>query len=334
MRWIAPLIVGLLAALGPTAAAKGQATPPTSNPGQAPGPRAGAAAGQTPPAPAIPGPARDATYDPSVQRASAPGPAPAPAQDQDPAAEQSPSDPELDAVLGRWEQTSGKIETLYATFEQVDEMTIVGDRKVYKGAAYLRRPNLVVLQLEKQTGDEGEEKFVFDRRILANGGEVVEFDGALRQITIFPLPKDAQQRALEEGPLPFLFRMNIEDFKRRYRANLMPPNQEGTHRIAIYPKIAADRDAFSVAVLILDAKTLQPKSIHTLAPNGKDKQNYYIKELKANVAIKPELFVWDSAKAQQAQNDGWRIVRNPDQPGVQPPPDAIGRPDALEPIPR
>ncbi|WP_169977696.1 TIGR03009 domain-containing protein [Tautonia rosea] len=332
MRRIAPLIVGLLAAVGPMAEAKGQATP--STPGQAPRPQAGAGVGAgartTPPAPAIPGPSRDATYDPSVQRASAPASAPA----QDSAPDQAPSDPELDAVLGRWEQTSGKIETLYATFEQVDEMTIVGDRKVYKGAAYLRRPNLVVLQLEKQTGDEGDEKFVFDRRILANGGEVVEFDGALRQITIFPLPKDAQQRALEEGPLPFLFRMNIEDFKRRYRANLMPPNQEGTHRIAIYPKIAADRDAFSVAVLILDAKTLQPKSIHTLAPNGKDKQNYYIKELKANVAIKPELFVWDSAKAQQAQKDGWRIVRNPDQPGVQPPPSEIGRQDALEPIPR
>ncbi|QDV38949.1 outer-membrane lipoprotein carrier protein LolA [Tautonia plasticadhaerens] len=334
MRRIAPLFVVALAALGPIAATAGRAQAPD------------------------PAPGRPATYDPAVQRASAPAPAPA-RQGQDPGGPPSPgqapaplagspagaqapqaaapapapaaNDEEFDAILARWEQSSGRIETLYAEFEQVDEMAIVGEKKVYKGRAYLRRPNLVVLQLEKQVKEGGQEQFVFDRRIVANGAEVVEFDGGLRQITIYPLPKDAQQRAMEEGPLPFLFRMNVAEFKKRYRANLMPPTQEGTHRLAIYPLHAIDRDAFSVAVLILDAATLQPRSIHTLAPNGKDKQNYFIKDLRKNVEIPPATFAWDAQRAQKAQQDGWRIVRNPEpqQVGLEP-----GGPQDLTPIPR
>ena len=329
MRRIVPLFVVALAALGPIAETAGRAQAPD------------------------PAPGRPATYDPAVQRASAPSPAqgqaPSPGQAPaplagSPAAAQGPQasapapapapaegDPELDAILARWEQSSGRIETLYAEFEQVDEMTIVGEKKAYKGRAYLRRPNLVVLQLEKQVKEGGQEQFVFDRRIVANGAEVVEFDGGLRQITIYPLPKDAQQRAMEEGPLPFLFRMNVADFKKRYRANLMPPTQEGTHRIAIYPLHAIDRDAFSVAVLILDAASLQPRSIHTLAPNGKDKQNYYIKDLRKNVEIPPATFAWGATQAQKAQQDGWRIVRNPEpqQVGLDP-----GAPQDLTPIQR
>lgn len=356
MRRIAPLIAGALAVLGPIVSASGQATnpPPNPNPGQA---RTQAQAqaqapapvqAQTPtPAPTPNGAAgRDASYDPAVQRASSPqaptqspgqSPSPSPGEAPAPAPARPPADdPELDAVLTRWEQTSGRIETLYATFEQTDEMKIVGETKKYKGVAYLRRPNLVVLNLEQETGDEGQEKFTFKSRILANGDKVIEFDGPTRQITIFPLPKDAQERAMEEGPLPFLFRMNILDFKRRYSASLARPLEEGTHRIVIRPKLAADRDAFSVAVLILDAQTLQPKSIHTQAANGQDVQNYTITALKANVDIKPELFAWDNAKAQQAQKDGWRIVENP-APGAEVVPTSptgeIGRQE-LEPIPR
>ncbi|RUL85291.1 outer-membrane lipoprotein carrier protein LolA [Tautonia sociabilis] len=357
MRRIAPLILGALAVFGPIAGASGQAQAPNRIPAPAPAPARTAASG--------PAPSRSATDDPAVQRAAAPHPAsapaqgspaapipsrPAPAPGQAPAplaGQQAPAadaggnthNAELDTILAQWEQTSGRIETLYAAFEQVDELAVVGEKKTYQGKAYLRRPNLVVLQLEKQVESEGQDsKFVFDRRILANGDEVIEFDGPLRQINIYPLPKDAQQRALEEGPLPFLFRMNVRDFKNRYRASLMPSTQEGTHRIAIYPLHPVDRDAFSVAVLILDARTLQPRSIHTLAPNGKDKQNYYIKELRANVELKPELFAWGADQARKAQQDGWRIIRNPEpqaEPASPPhPPPPGAQPQELTPIPR
>ena len=206
-------------------------------------------------------------------------------------------------------------------------------RRRTRGAPYPKRPNEVVLQLEKKVGNEGEEKFVFDRRILANSKEVVEFDGPLRQINIYPMPKDAEQRHMEEGPLPFLFRMNVAQFKQRYQAMLKPSTQQGTHRLAIYPLQDVDKGAFSVAVLILDARTLQPLSIHTLAPNGKDKQNYYIKDFRANVDLKPEMFAWGPQPGQDAQKTGWRIIENPspDQVGLQQPSGA-GQPQELAPI--
>ena len=285
MRRIAPLFAGAIAAIATTQAAA-QTQNPTA-PTQAPS----AATAQPPAATSQP---RAPAVDPEAQR-------------------------ELDAILGRWEQTSGKIETLYAAFEQVDEQAIMGVKDYYRGSAYLSRPNRVVLQLEKKSGEGDQVQYSFVNRIIATGEEVVDFDGEARQVTIYPMPEDARERALEEGPLPFLFRMNVEAFKARYAATLMD-SQPGTHRIAVYPRHPVDRDAFSVAVLILDAKTLQPRSIHTLASNGKDKQNYYIKDFRGNVSIPPELFNWSDQKAQDAQKDGWRIVENPapDQVGMQP----------------
>ena len=291
MRRIAPLFAGALAAI-----ATNQAPAQTQNPASPP---------QGPPAATSPGVVQAPAADPATQA-------------------------ELDAILGRWEQTSGKIETLYAAFEQVDEQAIMGVKDHYRGVAYLHRPNLVVLQLEKKSVEGDEAKYSFVNRIIATGTEVIDFDGEARQVTIYPMPEDASERALEEGPLPFLFRMNVEAFKARYSATLME-SQPGTHRIAIYPRHQVDRDAFSVAVLILDAQTLQPKSIHTLASNGKDKQNYYIKDFRGNVSIPPETFTWNDQKARDAQKDGWRIVKNPapDQVGMQP----ESQPE-LAPIPR
>lgn len=302
MRRIAGLVGWLLLGVGLAASASAQSTGAVGagGPQGRAGGRPAGSAGQVPP-PAVP--------------AAVPGQGGqlvAPNRHTNSTAAPKPLDPEaqaqIDAILAKWEQASANIKTLYAVFEQVDKLALVGVEKKYNGKAYLQRPNLALLQLDKE--DKEKQTFVFDRRIVSTGREVLEYDAAARQVTVFPLPEDAQQRALEEGPLPFLFNMKVDAFKKRYHAYLKQ-STEKSYRIVIQPLQAIDRDAFHMAVLDLNRERLLPDAIYTLSANGKDQQNYFIKELRINETFDPGLFVWDSTKRKDVTQKGWRVIVNP-----------------------
>jgi TIGR03009 family protein len=247
-----------------------------------------AVSGQAPPQPTSPPQA-------------APRPAPA-----------APIDPKrIDEILAKWEVASKGITSLYAEFEQVDKLVIVGDEKKYKGKAYLQSPNKALLQFEKENPNKPGE-FIFERRILCSGEEVMEFDAAVKQVVIFPLPKDAAARAMEEGPLRFLFGMQAESFKQRYQASLRGENPK-TYRIELLPLTDVDKQAFAKAVLDLNVETLLPDAIYLLSPNGKDRQTYSLKKIQPNATWPGQdaIFAWNLDQERALAKKGWRVIHNP-----------------------
>lgn len=281
-----------------------------------------------------------------------PAPPPIPPQQAVPAQAQAPPqapevDPQaqqrLDAILEQWAKQSAKIEILGVDFEQVETQAIINEKKTYEGRAYLKRPNLAVLDLKRRK-DDG--TAVFERRIQSTGKAVIEWDAEARQITIFPMPEDDRERALEEGPLPFLFRMDVAAFKERYKA-VLKEETDRYYRLGIYPRHPVDREAFFVAALYLDKRTLLPLKISTLAPNMKDSQDYVIKKVMLNdqlAHVSDRTFTWTAETEQWArqQNPPWKIVRNPPPgeaairqvPPAAPAPAQAGRAVEGRPVPR
>ncbi|CAN5739735.1 hypothetical protein BH23PLA1_BH23PLA1_41870 [soil metagenome] len=242
--------------------------------------------------------------------AVSPGNPPPGGPSQVPATVKPPNDPlaeqKLNQILARWEADSAQIGSLFAEFDHVEKLVLVGTQKRYRGMAFLQRPNLALIELKRQVGEE----YKFDKRIVCTGREVVEYSAAATQITVFPLPKDAQLRALDEGPLPFLFGLKAEEIKRRYQMTLKQ-EAEKSYRIEIEPLLPIDRDAFAVAVLDLNKETLLPDALYMLSANGQDQQHYYFTRILKNRPFQENTFHWSPELAQDLRQQGWSIIVNP-----------------------
>jgi TIGR03009 family protein len=295
MRRIAGLVVWTFVGGVLTAAATAQTPGATGRPGP---PAQGPASGRPSVAPPNARPGQPPPPRPAAPKSASVGPTPLTPEQQK----------QIDEILAKWEQASSQIKTMYAEFEQLDKLALVQVSKKYQGQAYLQRPNLAVLDLKRE--DKEKNTYVPERRIVSTGKEVLEFDAAQRQVTVFPLPEDLQQRALEEGPLPFLFNMKVAEFKKRYHAYLHT-SDEKSYTIVIQPLQAIDRDAFLTAKLVLNREKLLPDAIYTLSANREDQQHYLIKKLIINGTFSESMFAWNPAESQKMAQKGWRIVVNP-----------------------
>src|SRR6185437_14621758 len=114
------------------------------------------------------------------------------------------------------------------------------------GRAILRGPNLAFLDFQKYVKNEktGKTELKPHERIVCTGTEVWQYRSDTRQIYIFPLEKQNQKRALEEGPLPFLFNMKAAEAEARYEMTLV----DETPRffvISVNPLLKIDMESFS-----------------------------------------------------------------------------------------
>lgn len=261
---------------------------------------------------------------PAIGQATQPAARPSAAAPK--AAAPAPAAPgKIDDILARWERSSRGIERLYAEFDEEDVLVVVGDKKNYRGKAFLQRPNLALLQFDAQDPDKPDQ-FTFYRRILCTGQEVLDFDAPNKQLIVYPLPMDARDRALEEGPLRFLFGMTVSDFKQRYQASLAGESDK-TYRILLRPLQDVDRQAFSHAALDLNKETLLPDAVYLMSPNGKDRQTFMLRKITPNAtwANSDSTFTFSAEKSAAWRKMGWRVIKNP-------PPGAAGT--ELEPAPR
>ena len=242
-----------------------------------------------------------------------------------PAAEAPPIvvDPEkvrkLEGILKQWEKESATITQLDATFKRTDRKLGFKTLSQFEGRALLKSPNLACLNLEKvDAGPEAQVKTHFHERILCTGDDVVQYDGATKQIIIYPLGKGEQQRALQQGPLPFLFNMKAAEVKARYNMELMLEGRDA-YRIKIAPKEEIDRDAFAEALLDLDRQTFLPRALMLTSPNEKETQTYVFKAIETEKKVDPANFKFQKI-------EGWKVVRNPD-PNARP--SKVGNPRAV-----
>lgn len=231
----------------------------------------------------------------------------------------------MEQLLALWEQRSSQITTLDASFDRVDESKVWDEVTYYKGRALLKNPSLACLNLERV--DAGRKKTIFYERIICTGKEVWQYDGSSRQITVFPLQQNQQQRALQQGPLPFLFDMRVAEVKARYDLVLAAENDQ-VYRIQIWPKLPIDRDSFSVAIVDLNKQKFLPDALHLLSSNGKDMQRYYFTTGQVTVG-KIKVDASGKIQANAPINDvnfqgkpwpNWKVVVNP--PADAPPPAA------------
>jgi TIGR03009 family protein len=230
--------------------------------------------------------------------------------------------PATEKLLAEWEQKSSQLKTLTVAFNRVDRMK-GWDEETYRGNAFLQSPNLACLHFQKvKIGPNKAVTLVDHERIVATGQEVRQYDYATKAIFVFPLDRNQRKRALQEGPLPFLFNMKAAEAKQRYFMEISKQNQN-YYLIDVVPLLDQDRDVFSRAYLQLNKATFLPDRLLLVATNGKDTQDYTFSDIQTNKEISPVFF--------QAHNiKGWAIRENP-APGQPLPPQqpAVGgRPQA------
>jgi TIGR03009 family protein len=216
-------------------------------------------------------------------------------------------------LLRLWEQQSGQLKTLDVKIERIDKNPAWGDDEHYTGRALLMSPDLAWLDFQKVAmkdgkpvvGRQGKPVTTPYERIICTGQEVWQYRSETKQIFIYPLERQEQKRALEEGPLPFLFNFREKAARERYRMELMSkPEEENDHYwIGITPKLVVDQDAFRTAFIKLDKQLLLPVRIFLIAPDGKSKKNFEITEIKRNEPVM-------AANFRGQRLDGWKVIDN------------------------
>jgi TIGR03009 family protein len=229
---------------------------------------------------------------------------------------------DMERLLKLWERQSALLKTLEVLMYRIDK-TPGWDEDHYEGHAAFRSPQLAYLdfrkvktRLDPDPKDPKKKQVVplVDARtrqrisvphqsIICTGTEVWHYRYEVRQIFIYTLNANQQQRALEEGPLPFLFNMNAADAHRRYEMALQGENDR-VYFVVIKPKLKEDMEAFRTAWVFLDRKYLLPTRIVLFEPDGKSTQDYRVEKTWANQPVEDKYFRGvDPGKP-------WKIERN------------------------
>lgn len=249
---------------------------------------------------------------------------------------------DVETLLRKWEEQSSKLKTLDVSIFRRDDIPEFDEIEYYEGRAIFKTPNLAFINFKKIKQDEKEHKpvkkadgsydSVDDERIVCTGKEVVQFKSDTGQIFVFPLEKDQAAKAIEEGPLPFLFNMKAEEAKQRYNIEMVNSPGPNTYAVSIIPKLDVDRESFSKSYVVLDSSFILPIQIILDAPSGKGRKNFRLNPVKPNVAVNDENFTPNVA-AFAAK--GWKVVHNPmgenrprNAPGTRPAGAPAGNPAA------
>ncbi len=213
-----------------------------------------------------------------------------------------PDPAEMDALLAEWAKQNGKLKSLTVGFVRTDKSKVWGQEE-FVGNAFLQSPNLACLHFKK--ADAANPKKPLDHeRIVCTGQEVRQYDFKTQQIFVFPLDRDQRKRAIQEGPLPFLFNLNAQEAKLRYSMTKMAEDKDN-YLVGILPRLKKDQEVFSQAYIQLNKLTFLPDRLLLVLPDGKDTQDYKFTQVAPNGQINPVYF--------QALNiKGWKVVVNPD----------------------
>jgi TIGR03009 family protein len=221
----------------------------------------------------------------------------------------------LDWLLKQWEQQSSRLKTLDVEILRIDDTPAWGDLEYYAGRALFKSPNLAFIDFNKIKQDEkkkpirdpqNNKKFVTApyERIICTGNEVWQYRSDTQQIFVFPLEKDEQKKAIEEGPLPFLFNMRADDARQRYQMTLMSEDEK-SYGLSIKPKLKEDKESFSLAYVNLDRQYLLPIRIILLSPDGKSKKDFRLGPMYPNRQVNDKNFEG------KPLGPPWKLVRNP-----------------------
>jgi TIGR03009 family protein len=229
----------------------------------------------------------------------------------------------MDDLLRQWEGQSAKLETLEVDIYRIDRDLAWEDETHFTGHAAFKHPDLAYVDYRQvkvvaQPNPKDKNKKIYvpqkDKNgkllttpfetIVCTGKEVWDYRSDVLQLAIFQLDQRARQKILNEGPLPFLFRMRAGDAKQRY--NMVLQNQNDKEALVmITPKLKEDQDAFSTAWVRLDRKYLVPSRIVLFLPDKVKVQDFTLSHPKANLEVNEQFFV--GVKPTKP----WQVVVNP-----------------------
>jgi TIGR03009 family protein len=248
-----------------------------------------------------------------------------PVQSPRPAADPQPPSMTMSQLLADWEGQSAKLNTLELAIYRIDKDAQWGDEEHYLGRAAFKNPQLAFLDFRKvkmqeqaDPKDKTKKQFVPLKKnnqivsipfetIVCTGEEVWQYRYDVKQIFIFPLDKDQRKRALDQGPLPFLFNMKAADAQQRYKMTLKGQDKT-TYLVEINPRLEQDQETFSTAWVYLNKEYLLPTRIFLRDPNGKMTKDFILSQIKPNRNVDPRLFVGVNPGNQ------FKIERNPGGP--------------------
>jgi TIGR03009 family protein len=232
---------------------------------------------------------------------------------------------EMEKVLVEWENRSKKVTSLDVLFDRIDRSPGWGNQ-YYQGRAMLQSPDLACLQFQKYKLDpEGKPMFATKdnklipqlepepyERIVCTGKDVLQYSWDDKKIFIFPLDKEARQKALQQGPLPFLFNMKAAETKKRYSMTLLDQDPKD-YLIGIVPNEEIDKDSFSKAFLWLSKKTFLPDQLWLYTVGGKERQEFRfagdLNTIMTNSALDKKFFLPNRLP-------GWKVIENPNANGA------------------
>jgi TIGR03009 family protein len=238
---------------------------------------------------------------------------------------------EMEQVLAEWEKRSKLIGSLDVIFDRIDRSVGWGDQ-YYQGRAMLQSPDLACLQFQRYKLDPKEPKgkplFLPGKdgklvaqleaepyeRIVCTGAEVIQYSWDVRKMIVYPLDEESRQKALQQGPLPFLFNMKASEAKKRYTMTLRKQDEKD-YLIEITPNEEIDKKSFSRAFLWLSKTTFLPNQLWLYTIGEKERQEFRFaggyNTIVANKPLDKNFFL-------KKTYGGWTVINNPgadDAPG-------------------
>jgi TIGR03009 family protein len=244
----------------------------------------------------------------------------------------------MERLLLLWEDQSAKLRTLDVKIYRIDVNPAWKEEIHYEGRAVFKSPELAYLDFKQiKTAPNAQGRLVPavnpqngkrvttpHETIICTGKEVWQYLYDVHQIFIYPLDKNQRKRALDEGPLPFLFNMRAEDAKQRYAMTLQGENKE-FYWVVIQPRLQEDRESFKVAWVVLDRKFLLPVQIKLFSPDGKSTKDFRLSDIRPNSEVPDRIFQGGVPTRRPGDpRPPWKVIHNP---AAQAPPggEAAGR---------
>ncbi|WP_422926873.1 outer membrane lipoprotein-sorting protein [Singulisphaera sp. PoT] len=207
----------------------------------------------------------------------------------------APIDPQgkrMEQLLNSWAQQSTRLKTLDVRIKETVKMSEAwGGEERYEGRALFKAPNLAWINFEQVPTDEKQgKKPIPHERIICTGKEVWHYLCKTQQIHIYPLAKQQRDRALQEGPLPFLFNFRAEEAKVRYRMALLNEDKD-SYIISVFPNEDIDKESFSKAFIRLDRKYLLPTQVVLYPADEKSGlKSFVLTDIKPNNKVMDDNF--------------------------------------------
>jgi TIGR03009 family protein len=196
----------------------------------------------------------------------------------------------INNVLAYWEARSNKIKAFSCEFVRWEYDPVFGPaaadtaKTIAKGEIKYAQPDKGLFKVTelslyappKMPGAAPEyvkQDAAFGEHWVSNGERVFEFDARGKRMIERELPPDMKNKAIADGPLPFMFGARAETIKARYWIRGLPQSGNGKYWLEAVPKSRQDAQNFKAVTIVLDEKTYLPELLEALAPNFDAKTN-------------------------------------------------------------